>query len=231
MNKMFPFRKVAFSVLLTLGCLVLRAQSSSTLQFIENKGQWDKSVLFSADMQASGFYLNAGGYTVLNRQVQDKTGKPLNTPLYSHSTGKIKAVNGTAGGGNKGEPSDAGIVKTYVYGVRFLGTNPQVQIIPDKPTGGYNNYFLGNDRSTWASHCRTFLGVVYKDMYPGIDVRYYSEAGLLKYNLIVHPGADLSAGATPVQCRHKTLCQRQPTPCKHAPRRNGGAGARVLPAQ
>ena len=27
-------------------------------------------------------------------------------------------------------------------------------------------------------------------MYPGIDVRYYTDKGNLKYDLIVHPGAD-----------------------------------------
>jgi gliding motility-associated-like protein len=192
MNHMFLSRTALFTILLTIGSLLTRAQSAGTLQFIENKGQWNKSVLFSADMQESGFYLNANGYTVLNRQVLNRAGKPTTTPLYAHAwsqgKGQLTPVPTTAGK----EPNDSMTVKTYVYGVQFLGASAGVQVMPDKPTGGYNNYFLGNDRSTWASHCRTFQAVLYKDMYPGIDVRYYSDAGQLKYNLIVHPNADLS---------------------------------------
>ena len=202
MNHMFLQRTALFSILLTMGCLFSRAQSPGTLLFIENKGQWDKSVLFSADMQASGFYLNANGYTVLNRQVFDRAGNPSTGPIYAHAgaqtqvvkgvTTLVKSANPSSPAVGNHEPNDSMTVKTYTYGVQFVGANPQVQATPDKPTGSYNNYFLGNDRSTWASHCKTYLGVVYKDMYPGIDVRYYSEAGQLKYNLIVHPGADLS---------------------------------------
>jgi hypothetical protein len=31
---------------------------------------------------------------------------------------------------------------------------------------------------------------LYKDIYPGVDVRYYSEGDKLKYDFIVHPGAN-----------------------------------------
>ena len=33
-------------------------------------------------------------------------------------------------------------------------------------------------------------GVTYKNIYPGIDLRYYTDNGKLKYDLIVHPGAN-----------------------------------------
>src|SRR5207253_8572361 len=35
-----------------------------------------------------------------------------------------------------------------------------------------------------------FQAVTYKNVYPAIDVKYYSEAGNLKYEFIVSPGAD-----------------------------------------
>ena len=49
--------------------------------------------------------------------------------------------------------------------------------------------------------------VTYQNMYPGIDVRYYTNDGKLKYDIIVHPGADLSPlamkydGVEGLQCR------------------------------
>lgn len=197
MNHMFR-RTALFLFISTLGWLYGRAQSPGTLLFIENKGQWNKSVLFSADMQESGFYLNPSGYTVLNRQEFDLAGKPLSGVPTLHVGGSGQNPThptfklGTSPAGPGIEPNDSMMVKTYTYGVQFVGASAGVQILPDKPAGGYRNYFLGDDRSSWASHCRVFQGVLYKDIYPGIDVRYYSESGSLKYNLIVHPGADLS---------------------------------------
>ena len=64
--------------------------------------------------------------------------------------------------------------------------------MPDKILPGYNNYFIGNDPAKWASDCRVFQGVTYKNIYPNIDVRYYTNNGQLKYDIIVHPGGDLS---------------------------------------
>ena len=205
---MYSFGKILLCITFSVAGIIARAQSPATLQFIENKGQWDKQVLFSADMQESGFYLHNNGYSVLMRQIVKRDGKTTSGSLYPHKglvpiahpdpghlTAKTSATpNGGSTAANAGNelPNDAMTVNYDVYSVQFAGANSSPRIIPDKPDGGYNNYFIGNNPSLWASHCRTFQGVTYKDMYPGIDVRYYSESGQLKYNLVVHPGADLS---------------------------------------
>jgi gliding motility-associated-like protein len=67
-----------------------------------------------------------------------------------------------------------------------------VEIIPDKPLPSYNNYFIGNDPSKWASNCRIYQGITYRNVYPKIDLRYYTNNGQLKYDIIAHPGADIS---------------------------------------
>ena len=95
--------------------------------------------------------------------------------------------------------------------VKFLNAqNPQ--ILPDKPIPSINNYFIGNDKSKWASGCRIFQGITYKNVYPGIDVRYYSDGGSnLKYDFIVHPGADVNniamkyTGANKLSVKNKEL--------------------------
>jgi gliding motility-associated-like protein len=35
-----------------------------------------------------------------------------------------------------------------------------------------------------------YLGVIYKNLYDGIDLHYYTEGGFVKYDLVIHPGAD-----------------------------------------
>ena len=34
--------------------------------------------------------------------------------------------------------------------------------------------------------------MTYKNIYPNIDVRYYSDGGRLKYDIVAYPGADIS---------------------------------------
>jgi gliding motility-associated-like protein len=173
--------------LILSGVAPLAAQTGSTFEFIENKGQWGKTSLFRADIAGSGFYLNRDGYTATLYNPKD----------YERV---LSIVHGHFGFGGKAKPGllyapaspDSFIVRRHTYAVHFVGASPAPTVIPEKPIGGSNNYFIGNDPSRWASHCNLYESVLYKDLYPGIDVRYYSEAGRLKYDLIVHPGADLS---------------------------------------
>jgi len=189
---------VAWLVWILSGGVPATAQTGGTFEFIENKGQWGKEILFRADMQGSGFFLNKNGYTATLYNTRD----------YERV---LSIVHGHSPHGEKGEGDtvqvqgfkkttlhyaptalDSFVVHGHTYTVKFSGANPEPQIIPEKPVGGVNNYFIGNDPNKWGTHCRVYESVRYKDLYPGIDVRYYSEGNRLKYDLIVHPGADLS---------------------------------------
>jgi len=55
---------------------------------------------------------------------------------------------------------------------------------------GYYNYFIGNDPSKYATFVGLYKEAVIKNVYEGIDVRYYFDGGKLRYDYIVHPGAD-----------------------------------------
>ena len=79
-----------------------------------------------------------------------------------------------------------------MYEVKFLNANPNPTIVKEKPLPGVSNYFIGNDPSKWASNCKTYQSVTYQNMYPNIDIRYYTNNGVLKYDIIVHPGGDPS---------------------------------------
>ena len=57
---------------------------------------------------------------------------------------------------------------------------------------GSSNYFIGSDPARWRSHVGSYSAVRYRDIWPGIDMEIYSASLALKYNIIVHPGADPS---------------------------------------
>jgi hypothetical protein len=56
--------------------------------------------------------------------------------------------------------------------------------------GYFSNYFYGNDPGNWVREARSFEGVVYEDVWPGIDILYFFKDGNLKYDIIVDEHAD-----------------------------------------
>jgi gliding motility-associated-like protein len=162
-----------------LVCLKGAAQAgASNIEFVENKGQWDSRVKFRGEIGNGNLFLEKGGYTALLYQPDDLTRL------------SYRRHGGQGTGGKTGRGSDS--LRSHAYRMNFVGANDQVTIVPDKALPGYNNYFIGSDPSKWKGNCKVYQGVTYHDLYPGIDIRYYTNAGQLKYDLIVHPGADVS---------------------------------------
>ena len=187
-------------VALMLICLRgLAQQGASNIEFVENKGQWDPKVRYMGQISIGRLYLEKGGFTTLlyhpddlARLTSGRHGMPGPGLGKEGVTGKPSTGVSAAGkvGLGSGGPND--MLRGHAYRVRFLGANDEATITPDKPLPGYNSYFIGNDPAKWASQCKVYQGVTYHDLYPGIDIRYYTNNGQLKYDLIVHPGADVS---------------------------------------
>jgi len=176
-----------FNILSVMAIVKVVGQSSNlfyALEFAENKGQWGDSFEYRANVGLSTIFLNADGYTMLVHNQDD----------YQRIVDKI---HGTVK--NSEPPTGKSIdqenlrLRSHAYKVNFIGGNPNAMAISEKPLQTNINYFLGNDSSRWKTGLSSFETVTYKDVYPGIDVRYYSDAGQLKYDLIIEPGADISA--------------------------------------
>ncbi len=54
------------------------------------------------------------------------------------------------------------------------------------------NYLRGNDPEQWVTQIPTFQEVIYRDVYPNIDLRLYTDNHILRYDFIVNPGGDPS---------------------------------------
>jgi hypothetical protein len=75
-----------------------------------------------------------------------------------------------------------------------IGFSGADQIMP-KGTGQAPwklNYLRGNDSAKWQSGVRSYLGVVYENLWNGVDLACGMENESLKYDLILKPYADLS---------------------------------------
>ncbi|RLF72353.1 MAG: hypothetical protein DRN55_06300, partial [Thermoplasmata archaeon] len=79
--------------------------------------------------------------------------------------------------------------RIYVYRVYFEGGGAVPRGMDRKSF--YFNYFLGNDSSRWASFVPAYGEVLYENLYPNIDLRFYFTDKGLKYDFIVHPGGEV----------------------------------------
>jgi gliding motility-associated-like protein len=182
-------------IFLLLSCLITFQLAAQQLNFdfIENKGQWNSQVKFMGDIGTGSFYLQKNGFSVLLNSQEDLN--KLHQLSHGGGDGLINIVkNASASASKTANTSQAGsspvLLHSHAYRVSFEGANNDVQIIPEKVQDSYNNYFIGNDPSKWAAGCKIYKGITYKNMYPGIDVRYYAENGTLKYDMVVSPGAN-----------------------------------------
>ena len=77
--------------------------------------------------------------------------------------------------------------------LRFLGANRKVALQGERLQRGKVNYLLGNDSSKWRTGLRTYARVVYRKLWPGIDLAVQGRNGGLKYEFLVRPGARVGA--------------------------------------
>ncbi|MEO9022624.1 MAG: PKD domain-containing protein [Ginsengibacter sp.] len=170
-------KQFLYSFSLLLMTLFVVESLFAQIEFIENRGQWDSRVKFMSDAGSGSFFLTQNGFTVSQYDPDDMESVK---ERRHESVEERKSVTREVAN-NK--------IRAHSYSVEFLNSG-KAEIVPDKPLPTYNNYFIGNDKSKWASNCKIYLGVTYKNMYPGIDLRYYVDgSNNLKYDLIVHPGA------------------------------------------
>jgi hypothetical protein len=74
-------------------------------------------------------------------------------------------------------------------GLRFVGANPGVALDGEERAAGEVNYLTGADPARWQTRVPRFAQVVYRELWPGIDMALRGDAGTLKYEFRVRPGA------------------------------------------
>ncbi len=84
---------------------------------------------------------------------------------------------------------DGSISGRYVVIQRFSGGNPDPLVVGMDPKETLVSYFTG-DESEWHTNITPFHAIVYKDIFPGIDLIYRSVSGSVKREFLVRPGAD-----------------------------------------
>lgn len=134
------------------------------LYFIQNNGQLDKRVKF---------YERGSGHATFF------TEEGIFISLYENS--KHPSV------GNDTSTHEA---KTAFIKMTPVGADKTSEIIAEGLQDHRANYFIGNDPQKWKRDIPTYSEVIYREVYPGVDIKFYGNNRYLEYDVIVRSGAD-----------------------------------------
>jgi hypothetical protein len=85
-----------------------------------------------------------------------------------------------------------GSTRTRDYAARlsFIGANPHAEVAGIDELPGKSNYFSGSNPALWKTGIPQFSRVLYRDIYPGVDLVFYAHDGHLEFDFNVAPGAN-----------------------------------------
>ena len=155
---------------------ILNAFQELPLAFVPNAGQVDSKVCYHANGSGCRFFFTPEGavFSFIER--------PLRSASHKRCTHKIGDVFA----------EEERTAQGFALFLSFIGANPT---IPEGRTEGAGqvSYFIGNDPDRWHAGLPTFKEIIYRDLWPNVDLVFKGESGQIKYEFIIHPGADINS--------------------------------------
>jgi endonuclease/exonuclease/phosphatase family metal-dependent hydrolase len=145
------------------------------LYFIPNKGQVNEKALFYAKASKYTLWLTKEG-------------------LVFDSKRRIKRESTKS---KRQNPREINNHENYKYDrdvsrLVFVKADRSLEIIPLDSTAHKANYFIGKDKSKWQTNIQTSSAVLYKELYPYIDLKVYGIEQQIEYDFVVKPGGEVS---------------------------------------
>jgi hypothetical protein len=173
------------------------------LAFTKNMGQWDERVLFRTTAGGATMWFTKEGVTYqFTRRIDTRNGT-VPAPGVVVGQDRFGPDNsGFAGAPPLAVGSDPfdrlgntrGSIEQLVLTAKFVGANPNPEVVGENMMEYKCNYFLGNEPSKWRTDVPNYEAITLKNIYPGIDLRYSGRrgAGQAAYEFIAAPGADIA---------------------------------------
>ncbi|MDQ5857673.1 MAG: hypothetical protein M3542_05255, partial [Acidobacteriota bacterium] len=139
------------------------------LYFVENRGQLDPRVAYSVHGRDTAIYFAKEGITF--SLIRAEEGESPSGRLSRASFGK--------------EPfTQRAPHRRWNVKLDFLDANPHVQVLGTERTEAVVSYFKGS-REEWKTGLPTYSSVLYRELWPGIDLLYSGTVDRLKYQFVV----------------------------------------------
>jgi hypothetical protein len=150
------------------------------LDFEMNKGQTDGQVKFFARGPHYTVFLTSGQMVLTLRHSETL---PDTAALSDHSQSAIASVNSFVPGSGRASVSES-------IEMKLIGAASDPVIVGEEQQPGMANYFIGNDPNKWQTNVPIYKKVHYKNIYPGIDLAYYSSQLRIEHDYIVAAGSN-----------------------------------------
>ncbi|MHB8259169.1 MAG: DUF7948 domain-containing protein [Bacteroidia bacterium] len=160
-------RYITFLIGVALQFQAFSQSPHSLIRFTENKHQWQDFILYRAQLDGGALYAEAN---CLTYSFYDKE-----TYRSAHDNPKAKIVK---------------TIKTTGFKVTFLNSNKQPLLESFNASKDYNNYFIGNDKSHWASNAKNYQKLLYTSLWKNINLEMLGQDNSVKYNFYVKPGGN-----------------------------------------
>lgn len=141
-----------------------------SIKYQENKGQWPEQVRFRASIGNANVFLEDDGLLFDVPSPED-----------------FFQISAAHHGDVEQMPE---IIHFHAFKIEFEGAQTPTRIYGVHPFEDYVNFFIGNDPAKWAGGVTQYGEIIYENIYPGINLRLYSQDRDLKYDFQVGPSAN-----------------------------------------
>ncbi|MFC2131918.1 SBBP repeat-containing protein, partial [Bacteroidota bacterium] len=196
MRRYLPIFAIATMMLLSKASLLtlenIHSNPSKRISknfFIENKGQWAEEVRYLAKIGGMNAWITDEGIIYDFYKVEYDESIDYDSLRNAEPMDWMAKRNEHAR--RKGHVVKMSFVNSRKFVKPIKLESEKLKVDGINKLEAYYNYFIGNDSTKWASFVPLYEEVVIQNVYKGIDYRLYFDDGLIRYDVIAKPYADL----------------------------------------
>ena len=174
--------------------MVMTNMSSMPLAFTENRGQWGEKPLFRAEAGGATFYFCKDEVAYLFVRDTNELEELPYDAVARHAEPEAMPRGWRQESFPDAQSFEGPLYKkeALLIKAQFVDANPNPEVIGEDRLPYNCNYFYGNDPAKWRTDVPNYSAITYKDIWPGIDLKYHGNGKWMKYDFIVNPGADIT---------------------------------------
>jgi hypothetical protein len=153
-------------------------------QVRDQDGNACPNILYTGAHKGVSLYFSSKGLSY----VFSKCNQSLDAPTSLNEPSTQYGANVDAQGRLVADPIS---FEAYRMDMELVNANPTPQILAQKEAIDYLNFYLAG-RVPEATNVKGYQLLIYKEVYPNIDLYFYGRNGEFKYDFIVHPGGHVS---------------------------------------
>lgn len=145
--------------------------------FIENRGQINDQVHYYTLGSPMAAYFTSEAVVIIMKEPQ---------VAKENDVGPWQTPNRLA------DRQERASRRTHAVWIRFNGANPSPAVEAWNAVTTYHNFFLGSDPDKWRTHVPAYREVVYRDLWPGVDLAFWMDGTGIAYEARFDAGGSVT---------------------------------------